>query len=69
MPKNIWDDIKEKMLDGFKPMSARADANIKRNREETGNQLAEDMKQSPEERARKFREGFLKKIGHDPSSP
>ncbi len=56
--KSGWDVFKE----GFMPASARADANVRQNRADYGNKLQEDMKESAEDRAKKLREGFLKKF-------
>jgi len=60
--KSTWNKLKTGFMDGFKPMGARADSNVKQNREETGNQLAQDMGLSAEERADRARRGFMKKI-------
>ena len=56
--KSGWDVFKE----GFMPASARADAQVRKNRADYGNKLEEDMKQTPEERAKKLREGFMRKF-------
>jgi len=56
--KGIWEQFKA----GFEPASARADAQVRQNRATYGDKLQEDMKQSPEERAKKLREGFMKKF-------
>jgi len=57
--KSTWDKFK----DGFKPMSSRADEQVRDARMEYGNKLSQDMQDTPEERARKLREGFMKRIG------
>lgn len=44
------------------PADARADAQVRQNRAQYGDQLEKDMKESPEERARKLREGFMRKF-------
>lgn len=59
---DFWDDVKTRVKEGFLPASARADKNIERTKKETGDQLAEDMKLSPEERAQKLRRGFMKRV-------
>ena len=56
--KSTWEYFKE----GFAPASSRADAQVSENRAQYGNKLEEDMKQSPEERAKKLREGFMRKF-------
>jgi hypothetical protein len=56
--KSGWQVFKE----GFMPADARADAQVRQNRAQYGNQLEKDMKESPEERAKKLREGFMRKF-------
>jgi len=67
MAQDFWDNLKQQALDGFKPAAARAEENIaKRRKEQNGeSQLEKDMRESPEERAKRFRQGFLKRVGQD----
>lgn len=56
--KGFWDKVKE----GFQPASARADQMVQENRQKYGNKLESDLAESQEERARKLREGFIKRV-------
>lgn len=60
--RGFWDKLSERVQEGFMPAAARAEKAVKEKREMYGNQLDEDMKLSPEERAAKIRKGFLKRV-------
>lgn len=52
----------EKFMEGFKPMHERADAQVNENRQQYGDKLEKDLASSPEERAKKLREGFIARV-------
>lgn len=57
MPKTAWDYFKE----GFQPMKARADEDVKEDDKTRRNQYRIDMRSSKEDRVKKFKKGFLGK--------